>query len=176
MSLARTMGCSPACLVKRIASSIETAVEAQSFYDRLMALHAEGPAGKTFAVALEIGRIPAEARGSLGPIAYSNLRGRPPFLRHEFHPERVVVDKDRRLSRLARIKALTRYRDQVPNVGWAFWRQLSPLAKGGDESLLELLFQRRLINRSMSGRESLDALRSLMRGRPIAPRHRRRSG
>ena len=125
---------------------------------------------KTPLVLLQLGAALSRARNDLGGD-YQTLRNSLRCLRHnsDFR-EHITRDKDTRLMKFASIKTCWQHHTQIPHLGWSIGRQFSCLCPGGDERFLDNLFKTGTIRRSML-REQLDALRSLMRDNPIAPRH-----
>ena len=132
-------------------------------------IHSIDPDLKAPLVLLRLGLALSRARCDLGD-AYPSLRDSLACLRHEHHRNRVTVDKDLRIMRFAAIKTCWHHHTQIPRFGWSVCRQISCLCPNGDETLLTNLFKTGTIRPSMR-REQLDALRSLMRDAPIAPRH-----
>ena len=125
---------------------------------------------KTPLVLLQLGAALSRARNDLGGD-YSTLRNSLRCLRYnsDFR-ERITRDKDTRLMKFASIKTCWLHHTQIPHLGWSIGRQFSCLCPRGDERFLDNLFKTGTIRPSML-REQIDALRSLMRDDPIAPRH-----
>jgi hypothetical protein len=121
-------------------------------------------------VLLQLGAALNRARSDLGGD-YQALRNSLRCLRHnsDFR-EHITRDKDTRLMKFAEIKTCWQHHTQIPHLGWSICRQFSCLCPNGDETLLTNLFKTGTIRPNMR-REQLDALRSLMRDDPIAPRH-----
>jgi hypothetical protein len=124
-------------------------------------------------VLLNLGKAFNEAKSNLGDTLYAELLRRLPCLRHEHDRSRVTVDKDQRIAKFATIKACWTYHHRIPALGWGLCRQISCLCPNGDETFLIHLLETGAIRPGMT-REQMDALRSLMRPRLIAPRHPRR--
>jgi|HubBroStandDraft_6_1064221.scaffolds.fasta_scaffold819789_2 hypothetical protein len=87
---------------------------------------------------LELGKRLAEAKRSLSPVAYTALVYAEPELRHEFHPEKPTADKEQRLRRLAAMRVLWDFINQLPRAGWSALRELSKL----NEQTLRCMFER----------------------------------
>ena len=124
---------------------------------------------KTPKVLLQLGAALTNAKNNLG-VDYKLFRDELKCLRHKRDRTQVTVDKDIRIMEFAAIKVCWIYHAQLPPLGWSSCRQISCLCPNGDETLLTNLFKTGTIWPSMR-REQLDALRSLMRDAPIAPRH-----
>jgi hypothetical protein len=124
---------------------------------------------KTPIVLLRLGAALNRAWFDLGDD-YPALRDSLPCLRHQRDRQQVTVDKDIRIMRFADIKTCWKHHAQIPPLGWSVCRQFSCLCPDHDETFLANLFKTGAIRPSMT-REQLDALRSLMRSKPIAPRH-----
>ena len=118
---------------------------------------------------LLLGQMLKHAQQELGDN-YPSFRDSLPCLRHAHNRNQVTTDKDLRLIRFSLINTCWRHHTQIPWLGWSICRQFSCLCPGGDERFLDNLFKTGTIRPSML-REQLDALRSLMRDDPIAPRH-----
>lgn len=118
---------------------------------------------------LRFGRQCLRAKQTLSPEAYEQWKRQQPHLRHEAHPDRVVVDLDRRYVKLASMPVLWTFQRQLPNTGISTLREL---AKLGEEKL-RYLFAAGLINPSTT-RAEVDTLRTAQhpQGRAVAPRHR----
>ena len=132
-------------------------------------IHSIDPNLKVPLVLLRLGAALNRARNELGR-AYPELRDSLDCLRHVHDRHQVTVDKDIRIIEFAAIKTCWQHHTQIPHLGWSSCRQFSCLCPGGDERFLDNLFKTGTIRQSMR-REQLDALRSLMRDDPIAPRH-----
>jgi hypothetical protein len=124
---------------------------------------------KTPKILLQLGAALINAKKDLGRD-YDLLRNELECLRQIRDRSQVTVDKDTRIMEFAAIKVCWIYHAQIPSLGWSVCRQISCLCPNGDETLLTNLFKTGTIRPSMR-REQLDALRSLMRDKPIASRH-----
>ena len=127
------------------------------------------PKLKTPQVLLRLGAALTSAKNDLG-ADYALFRDELKCLRHQRDHTQVTVDKDTRIMEFAAIKICWVHHAQIPLLGWSVCRQFHCLCPNGDETLLTNLFKTGTIRPSMR-REQLDALRSLMRDDPIAPRH-----
>lgn len=117
---------------------------------------------------LRLGRKCANAKREMSPAEYAEWKRQQPLLRHEARPDEVVRDLDVRLIHLASMSVLQEFEDKLPDTGIATLRELPKLG----EVWLRVLFKVDLIGRPTT-RQQLDALRGLMTGRPVAPRHRK---
>ena len=132
-------------------------------------IHSIDPDLKAPLVLLRLGAALNRARNEMGRD-YPELRDSLACLRQTHDRHQVTTDKDLRLIQFAAINTCWRHHTQIPRLGWSICRQFSCLCPGGDERFLDNLFKTGTIRPSMR-REQLDALRSLMRDDPIAPRH-----
>jgi hypothetical protein len=121
---------------------------------------------------LLIGRQVRDAERTTPQPALEQWRTQRPELRHEAHPDKTVVDLDKRLVRLAAMfdasPGLRRFKHKLPCTGVAALRELSKLGAFWLEKLLEV----DLIG-PQTTRAQIDVLRGLQTGRPVAPRHRK---
>jgi hypothetical protein len=90
--------------------------------------------------------------------------------RHESHPDKTTVDLAGRVARVVKLPVCEEFKNRLPSTGVASWRQLSPLG----EFWLRKLIEADLINPGTT-RAQLDVLRGLQRGKPLAPRHKRKA-
>lgn len=117
---------------------------------------------------LRLGQRCRDARRDMSPPDYVAWKRQQPLLRHESHPDEIVVDLDIRLIHLADMPVLQEFEHKLPDTGIGTLRELSKLG----EVWLRVLFTANLIGPATT-RAQVDALRGLQQGRPVASRHRK---